>query len=41
VRMVIAKYNLSKDDKTGIKEAVRNVLKEVALPLGIGAILKK
>jgi hypothetical protein len=41
VRMVIAKYNISKDDKPGIKEAVLNVLKEVVLPLGIGTILKK
>ena len=41
VHMVIAKYNISKDDKPGIKEAVLNVLKEVVLPLGIGTILKK
>jgi len=42
-RLIRAKYNIGKEDKQGFKEAVRNVLKDVALPLGIGigSILKK
>ena len=33
--LVRTKYNISKNDKAGLKEAVSNVLKDVALPLGI------
>jgi hypothetical protein len=43
IRLEIAKYNISKDDKPGFKEATLNVLKEIGLPLGIGigsALLK-
>ena len=36
VRMVRMKYNIAKEDKQGLKEAVANVLRDVALPLGIG-----
>jgi len=35
-RVVSTKYNLSKKDKKGLKEAIGNVLKDIALPLGIG-----
>ncbi len=35
-RLVATKYNLRKDDKQGLKEAIGNVLKDIALPLGIG-----
>jgi len=35
-RMVSARYSLSKKDKKGLKEAVGNVLRDVAMPLGIG-----
>jgi len=34
-RVVSTKYNLSKKDKKGLKEAIGNVLRDVALPLGI------
>lgn len=42
-RVVSARYNLSKHDKQGLKEAIGNVLRDVALPLGIGmgAVLDK
>ena len=30
------RYNISKEDKKGLKEAIANVLRDVALPLGIG-----
>ncbi|MDD4874640.1 MAG: hypothetical protein PHE15_06690 [Dehalococcoidales bacterium] len=30
------RYNIGKEDKTGLREAIGNVLKDVALPLGIG-----
>ena len=30
------KFNISKEDKKGLKEAITNVLKDIALPLGIG-----
>ena len=35
-RVVSTKYNLSRKDKKGLKEAIGNVLRDVALPLGIG-----
>jgi hypothetical protein len=35
-RVVSTRYNLSKQDKHGLKEAIGNVLRDVALPLGIG-----
>jgi hypothetical protein len=35
-RVVSTKYNLSKKDRKGLKEAIGNVLRDVALPLGIG-----
>jgi len=37
-RLVSTKYNISKKDKKGLKEAINNVLKDVAIPLGIGII---
>ena len=43
-RLVRTRYNISKGDKRGLKEAIANVLKDVALPLGIGigtGIIKK
>ena len=41
--LVKTSYNISKEDKKGLKEAIGNVLRDVALPLGIGigTILKK
>ena len=35
-RLVRTRYNLSKEDRKGLKEAIANVLRDVALPLGIG-----
>ena len=35
-KLVRTKYNISKDDKKGLKEAIGNVLRDVAFPLGIG-----
>jgi len=35
-RLVRIKYNISKEDKKGLKEAIGNVLRDIALPLGIG-----
>ena len=37
-KLVSTRYNISKKDKKGLKEAINNVLKDVALPLGIGII---
>ena len=34
-RLVRTRYNLSKEDRKGLKEAIANVLRDVALPLGI------
>ena len=34
-RLVKTRYNITKEQKKGLKEAIGNVLKEVALPLGI------
>ena len=36
VRLIRTRYNISKEDKKGLKEAISTVLKDVALPLGIG-----
>ena len=35
-RLIRTRYNISKEDKKGLKEAIGNVLKDIALPLGIG-----
>ena len=35
-RLIRTRYKISKEQKQGLKEAIGNVLKEVALPLGIG-----
>ncbi len=35
-RLVKTRYNISKEQKKGLKEAIGNVLRDVALPLGIG-----
>ena len=35
-RLVRTRYNISKEDKQGLKEAIANVLRDIALPLGIG-----
>jgi len=35
-RLIRTKYKISKEQRKGLKEAIGNVLKEVALPLGIG-----
>lgn len=34
-RLVSTRYNISRHDKKGIKEAIGNVLRDIALPLGI------
>jgi hypothetical protein len=40
--LVKTSYNMTKEQRKGLKEAIGNVLKDVALPLGIlGATLKK
>ena len=35
-RLVRTRYNITKEQKQGLKEAIGNVLKDIALPLGIG-----
>jgi uncharacterized protein YjcR len=42
-RTVMTRFNISRDDKKSLREAVGNVLKDIALPLGIGigSALKK
>ncbi len=35
-RLIRTKYNITRDQKKGLKEAIGNVLKDIALPLGIG-----
>jgi hypothetical protein len=34
--LVKTRYNISKEQKKGLKEAIGNVLRDVAVPLGIG-----
>jgi len=38
VRLVKTKYNISKEQKKGLKEAIGNVLRDIAIPLGIKVI---
>ncbi len=42
-RLVKTRYNITKEQKKGLKEAIGNVLRDVALPLGIsiGAAVSK
>ena len=42
-RLVRTRYNITKDQRKGLKEAIGNVLRDVALPLGIsiGAAINK
>lgn len=35
-RLVRTKYSIGKEDKKGLRDAIANVLKDIALPLGIG-----
>ena len=35
-RMVRTRFNITKEQRKGLKEAIGNVLRDVALPLGIG-----
>jgi hypothetical protein len=35
-KLVKTRYNISKEQKKGLKEAIGNVLRDIALPLGIG-----
>lgn len=35
-RLVKTRYHITRDQKKGLKEAIGNVLKDIALPLGIG-----
>jgi len=35
-RLVKTRYNIAREQKKGLKEAIGNVLRDVALPLGIG-----
>jgi hypothetical protein len=37
-RLVRAKYNITKEQKQGLKEAIGNVLRDIAIPLGIKVI---
>lgn len=42
-RLIRIKFDIGKNDKTGLKDAIGNILKDVALPVGISIanILKK
>ena len=35
-RLVRTRYNITQEQKKGLKEAIGNVLRDIALPLGIG-----
>ena len=35
-RLIRTRYKITKEQRKGLKEAISNVLREVALPLGIG-----
>jgi len=35
-RLIKTRYNITKEHKKGLKEAIGNVFKDIAIPLGIG-----
>jgi len=35
-RLMMTRFNIRKEDKQGLKEAITSVLRDIALPLGIG-----
>ena len=35
-RLIMTRYRITKEQRKGLKEAIGNVLKDIALPLGIG-----
>ena len=37
-RLVKTRYNITREQKRGLKEAIGNVLRDIALPLGISVI---
>ena len=39
-RLVRTRYNISKEQKKSLKEAIAKVLTEVAIPLGVKALIK-
>ena len=39
-RLIRTRYNITKDQKKGLKEAIGNVLRDIAVPLGIAVISK-
>lgn len=40
-RLVKTRYNISKEQKKGLKEAIGNVIKDIAVPLGVTIVQKK
>ncbi len=40
-RLVRTRYDITKEQRKGLKEAIGNVLKDIALPLGIGVSIGK
>ncbi|MCD6300274.1 MAG: hypothetical protein J7L78_03785, partial [Dehalococcoidales bacterium] len=40
-RLVSTRYHITKHDKKGIKDAIGNVLRDIAVPLGLGIATKK
>ncbi|MBC8274766.1 MAG: hypothetical protein H8E40_07355 [Chloroflexi bacterium] len=39
-RLVTARYNITKEQKKSLREAITKVLTEIAIPLGIKALIK-
>jgi hypothetical protein len=39
-RLVTTRYNISKEQKKSLKEAITRVLSEIAVPLGIKAVIR-
>jgi hypothetical protein len=37
-RLIRTRYNISKEQRKGLKEAIGNVLKDIAIPLGIRVV---
>lgn len=40
-RLIRTRYKITKEERKGLKEAIGNVIRDIAIPLGIGIATKK
>jgi len=40
-KLVKTRYSITREQKTGLKEAIQNVIKDIGIPLGIDVLMRK